>query len=276
VNDIVVECGNVLYQATLDRYIDGGEVPLEQLQLVWRNTTQPGSCDSRQHKELLDAVREANHRLPAGHHIRVLAGDPPIDWDKIHRPEDIVPFMGQRDRNFASVVEDQVLARHRKALLVIGAAHVLRQPISWASSSSPGTPTVTMLIESKYPHSAYVITPHDDFGDRNAELEPRLANWPKPSVMTLRDSWVGLLDAGVSFRSKIRRVGSDPSKVEDPFPGLRLRDLADGYLYLGPIASIHPVEFPHETGTAYARELDRRRSLEGGGPIPIAPAPVPQ
>src|SRR5580704_4843347 len=127
VNDIVVECCNVLYQATLDRYIDGGEVPLEQLQLVWRNTTQPGSCEPRQHKELLDAVREANHRLPAGHHIRVLAADPPIDWDKIQRPEDIVPFMDQRDTSFASVVEHQVLARHRKALLVIGAAHVLRQ-----------------------------------------------------------------------------------------------------------------------------------------------------
>jgi hypothetical protein len=273
VNDIVVECGNVLYQATLDRYIDGGGVPLEQLQLVWRNTTQPGSRDPRQHKELLDAVREANRLLPAGHHIRVLAGDPPIDWDKIRRPEDIVPFMGQRDTNFASVVEDQVLARHRKALLVAGAAHVLRQPISWASASSPGAPTTTMLIERKYPHSMYVITPHDDFGGRNGELEPRLANWPKPSVTTIRGSWVGLLDAGASFSGKVRRVGSDPSKVENPYPGWRLQDIADGYLYWGPIASIHEVEFPHETGSAYARELDRRRSLEGGGPIPIAPIP---
>jgi hypothetical protein len=206
VNDIVVECGNVLYQATLDRYIDGGGVPLEQLQLVWRNTTQPGSRDPRQHKELLDAVREANRLLPAGHHIRVLAGDPPIDWDKIRRPEDIVPFMGQRDTNFASVVEDQVLARHRKALLVAGAAHVLRQPISWASASSPGAPTTTMLIERKDPHSMYVITPNDDFGGRNGELEPRLANWPKPSVTTIRGTWVGLLDAGASLAEK--SVGS--------------------------------------------------------------------
>jgi hypothetical protein len=276
VNDIVVECGNVLYQATLDRYIDGGEVPLEQLQLVWRNTTQPGSCDPPQHKELLDAVREVNSRLPAGHHLRVLAGDPPIDWDKIQRPEDILPFMTQRDTNFASVVEEQVLARHRKALLVIGAAHVLRKPISWASSSSTSSPTITMLIESKYPHATYVVTPHDGFGDRNAELEPRLANWPKPSVTTIRGTWLGLLNAGVIFRGKIRRVGSDPSKVEDPFPGLMLQDIADGYLYLEPIASIRRLDFPHETGTAYARELDRRRNLEGGGPIPNPSVPRPK
>jgi hypothetical protein len=39
-NDIVVECGNRLYQDTLDRYISGEDVPTSKLQLVWRNTTQ--------------------------------------------------------------------------------------------------------------------------------------------------------------------------------------------------------------------------------------------
>jgi len=273
VNDIVVECGNPLYQGVLDRFIGGEEVAREQLQLVWRNTTQPGSCDPRQHKELLDAVREVNRRQPAGRRLRVLAGDPPIDWDKVQRAEDVAPFMMQRDTHFASVVIDQVLAKHHKALLVIGAAHVLRHPISWASAAPLPAPTITMLIEKQYPHSTYIIVPHDDFGDRNGELEPRLAAWPTPSLATLRRSWLGMLDAGVIFSGKIRRVGSDPSKVEDPFPGLKLQDIADGYLYLGTAASIRQVEFPRETGTAYARELDRRRGLLGGGRI--APLPVP-
>jgi hypothetical protein len=273
VNDIVVECCNPLYQGVLDRFIAGEEVATEQLQLVWRNTTQPGSCDPRQHKELLDAVREVNRGRPAGRRLRVLAGDPPIDWAKMQRPEDVAPFMMQRDTHFASVVIDQVLAKHRKALLVIGAAHVLRHPISWASPAQPPAPTITMLIEKQYPHSTYIIVPHDDFGDRNGELEPRLAGWSTPSLATLRGSWLGMLDAGVIFSGKIRRVGSDPSKVEDPFPGLKLQDIADGYLYLGPGASIRQVEFPRETGTAYARELDRRRGLLSGGRI--APLPVP-
>lgn len=274
VNDIVVECGNPLYQKTLDRYINGGDVPLEQLQLVWRNTTQPGACDPRQHKELLDAVREVNRRQPPKHRIRVLAGDPPIDWDKMQTPADVAPFMEQRDTHFASVVEAQVLARHHKALLVIGAGHVLKRPISWASSPVPTAPTVTMLIESKHPHSTFIIVPHDDFGDRNDELEPRLSNWPMPSLATLQGTWIGMLDAGLMFRGKLRRVGSDPSKPEEPFPGLKIQDIADGYLYLGAIASIHMVEFPHETGTAYPSELDRRRRLLGGGAVAIAPAPV--
>lgn len=41
VNDIVVECGNSLYQSVLDRYIAGDEVTLSEARQVWRNTTQP-------------------------------------------------------------------------------------------------------------------------------------------------------------------------------------------------------------------------------------------
>src|SRR5689334_17245364 len=36
VNDVVVECGNSRYQSVLDRYIAGENVPLAQVQKVWR------------------------------------------------------------------------------------------------------------------------------------------------------------------------------------------------------------------------------------------------
>jgi len=197
--------------------------------------------------------------------------------------------MTQRDSHFASVVEKEVLAKHRKALLVIGAGHVLKRPISWAGLTTPPDPTSTMRLERKYPHSVYVIVPHDDFGSRNAELEPKLGSWPRPSLVELRESWVGELDAGAIYQGKIRRVGSDPNREEDPFPGLKLRDVADGYLYLGPIASVQMVEFPQVTDPAYAKELERRSRLVSErmmraappgaavGPVPVsAPPPVPQ
>src|SRR3954452_10133213 len=41
VNDIAVECGNSRYQPILDSYLAGGDVPLSQVQRVWRDTTQP-------------------------------------------------------------------------------------------------------------------------------------------------------------------------------------------------------------------------------------------
>ena len=38
VDDIVMEFGNALYQKSVDRYIAGENVPIEQVQKAWRNT----------------------------------------------------------------------------------------------------------------------------------------------------------------------------------------------------------------------------------------------
>jgi hypothetical protein len=264
VNDIVIECGNPRYQDVLDHYTAGDSVPLNALQPAWRNTTQPGRCDPRQHKELLDAVREVNRHLPPSRRLRVLAGDSPIDWDRIHRPEDLRVFLSRRDIDFASVVEHEVLAKHRKALLVIGAAHVLRRPVSWRNTPTPPAPTVTMLLQRDFPGSTYVIAPHDGFGDRLAEFEARFAAWPRPALMPLKGTWLGSVPAGVLFSGNIRRVGADPRLVEDPYPDLRLEDLADAFLFLGPLSSLTRVEFPDPTpGPPYERELARRHRLMG-------------
>jgi hypothetical protein len=57
VNDVVVECGNSLYQSTLDRYIAGSEVPLPEVRQVWRNTTQPMCGVSAFYEELFPLIR---------------------------------------------------------------------------------------------------------------------------------------------------------------------------------------------------------------------------
>jgi hypothetical protein len=263
-NAVVVECGNPLYQADMDRYVAGGSVPMERLRLFWRNTTQPGQCDARQHKELVDAVREVNVRLPKDRRIRLLAGDPPIDWNRARSSADVAPFFGDRDTQFASVVEREVLAKHHKALLVVGSAHVLHRSPSLASSPQPSPPTVTTLIERSRPHSVFVIQPHDGFGDRTGDLEPQLASWPVPSLANVDGTWLGQLDAALIFRGSIRFFGPDLSRPPDPFSGLKLQDLVDAYLYLGPAASLRAVEIPPPSDSAYARELERRRQLLGG------------
>src|SRR5689334_9187287 len=85
VDDIVVEFGNAKYQDILDRFERGEDVPYESLKLVWQNTTQANpAADRPAHEEFFRAVRTANASLPPTHKIRVLAGDPPIDWDAVH------------------------------------------------------------------------------------------------------------------------------------------------------------------------------------------------
>lgn len=81
VNDIVVECGNSLYQPVLDRYIAGEAVPFSDVSKVWRNTTQLMCSTSGFFEQLFPLVRAINQKLPSGKRIRVLAGDPPVNWD---------------------------------------------------------------------------------------------------------------------------------------------------------------------------------------------------
>jgi hypothetical protein len=125
VNDIVVECGNVRYQPVLDRYITGEDVPFNEVQHVWRDTTVQQMCGaSGFYEQLYPLVRSLNQRLPATSRLRIVAADPPIDWSKIRSYEDLTPFF-DRDGSIASVMEREVLSKHRKALMLFGIFHLL-------------------------------------------------------------------------------------------------------------------------------------------------------
>ena len=91
VNDIEVEFGNSLYQPMLDRYIAGENVPFTEVQKVWRKTGQPASGASAFVEQFFPLVRALNQKRPPERRLRVLAGEPPVDWDQIksmdaHRP----------------------------------------------------------------------------------------------------------------------------------------------------------------------------------------------
>jgi hypothetical protein len=86
VNDVVVECGHSLYQPTLDRYIAGDDVRLSEVRQVWRDTTQPMCGVSAFYEELFPLIRNINRALSPEKKLRVLAGDPPIDWSRVKSP----------------------------------------------------------------------------------------------------------------------------------------------------------------------------------------------
>jgi hypothetical protein len=108
-----------------------------------------------------ESVREANAALPAERRIRVLLGDPPMDWENIRGKGDFRKWVVQRDSYPADLVRRQVLARNRRALLVYANGHLLRQEIltnndmsNWQAQS------IVSLIEA--PGGAPVFTVRTD------------------------------------------------------------------------------------------------------------------
>jgi len=131
---ILVEFASTAQQATLDRYIQGEEVPRAELQQIWKTTTQTnGVWDSPVYADFLAAVREANKKLPAGARVRVLAGDPPTGSEI------------DRDASAVSILREQVLDKGRKALVVYGAGHLFR------------TGGITKTLEAAYPGRTFVV-----------------------------------------------------------------------------------------------------------------------
>jgi len=192
VNDIAVECGNSLYQPVLDRYTAGEDVPFTEVRKVWRNTTQ-AMCDwSGFFEQFFPLVRAINQKLPPGKKLRVLAGDPPIDWDQVKDYHDRWKF--DRDASIASVMEKEVLSKHRKGLMLFGEFHLMHGQEKSAVS----------IYERDYPNLTFVISELGFFDtDLPALSSSPFVTWTIPSLTRVKGTWLGALDLGHFLPSQV-------------------------------------------------------------------------
>ena len=258
VNDIAVECGNALYQPILDRYIAGEQVPFFEVRKVWRNTTQPMCSTSGFFEQFFSLVRAINQKLPAGKRLRVLAGDPPIDWDQVKTWKDAEKFYLGREASITSVMEKEVLSKHRKALMLFGTFHLMHD-------SGPGS--AVSAYEKDYPNRTLVIS-HLAFFDlkSSAPSSDRFADWPVPSLAVAKGTWLGALDLTHFFPPPV--MFDDDCKVTTEFPKevqKPVEELVDAFLYLGPTDLQLREQMPADIAldSEFMAESQRRLSLQG-------------
>src|SRR5258708_25560039 len=236
INDVVVECGNSLYQLVLERYIAGEDVSLHEVRQVWRNTTQPMCGVSAFYEQLFPLMRRLNQRLSPEGRVRVLAGDPPIDWKTVTKAEDMYKF--NRDESIASVMKKEVLSQHRKSIKLIHTAHLFHRTMAI------GIQSAVAQYETTYPDVTLVIADHKGFGSNtpfakyNDEFEARMTSLPSPSlVLRLKGTWFGnLLDETYSsgVHVNMKRIGKDGKTESYNGPlenGNKFSTMADAYLY---------------------------------------------
>jgi hypothetical protein len=240
VNDIVVEFGNARYQDTIDRFTSGQPVDNADLRPVWRNTTQsPGQTwDSPVYEQFFRTVRAVNAPLPASRKIRVLLGDPPIDWPKITNRTELLAFAGpQRDTHPASLIHTQVLAKGRRALICYGMDHL----------THGGSLAGFLERAGQRPYLIADFAP--PAGDPGG-LAARFSRYPPDTVIPTAGTWLGSVDAGLFIPGQC---------------GSRVGSLIDAALYLGPPESLtaswwNPAIF---LDPAYWTELQHRNNLPG-------------
>ena len=277
VDDIVVEYGNSLYQKVVDRYIAGEDVPIEEVQKAWRNTMALGPV-SPVYPSLYEAVRLVNRQRAGKHQLRILLGDPYINWDNVKSREDVGPYLAHRDEFYATVVKDEVLAKHHRALLIEGWGHFLR--------SLEGPSFVEKDLRAAGATTFVILFGTNAVAGYN-DLDKRFDAWKVPALIPLKGTWVGNLSA-----MPVLTGGTAPT---DP-NSLKLQDTADALLYLGPRDTLTAVNMSRADleGTQYGREIARRLGIlfgqspnifpgatetpqfppgSGGPPPPLPPPP---
>lgn len=127
-NDVVIETASARYQDAIDRFVRGGDVERAVLRKAWEDHTVANSLGV-QAEELIQTVRAVNASLDANRTIRVIAGDPPIDWDNVTDPQESRRWIELRDSYPADLIRRQVLDRGRRALVVYGQNHLQRRQI---------------------------------------------------------------------------------------------------------------------------------------------------
>lgn len=278
VGNVVVEFGDASEQATVDRYVNGDDVPFNQLRRIWTDTAgafSPGEPVPLGLEDFFATIRAVNLKLPQSQRIKVWLGDPSVDWSRIHSFRDLMPFLGRRDEYFFSVLDQHVLRQRKKALVIIGLGHLFGPAAMNALNTR---------MNRQYPGEMAVVSPFLGYIEErcNERFDSDARSWPVPSLVgpVANSGLEGRLQmAGCSYMpaSQVAMMQS----MKGPPPGAHTlsgnappspREMlaanldvlsgrrADAILYLGPPSKLteSPMDPSSYLNLKYFEEADRR------------------
>jgi hypothetical protein len=221
ITDIVVEFGNAHYQEIADQFLLTDQpVAKADLQQIWRTASGNVLWDAPVYEQFFVTVRAINWTLPPSRRLRVLLGDPPFDpyaYDFASPDEKTLSVWLARDTHYAEVVEQEVMQKGRRALLIAGRYHLLRGLHAGRDSQELNAGT---QLAQHYPHKLFVVDLLALSSQHPLVGQARLDQWPRRSLVLLAGTWLG--DALRPTPFSISREASIYSKQ------------ADAVLYLGP------------------------------------------
>jgi hypothetical protein len=267
-NDIVIETASARYQDVIDRFVRGDDIAQSVLRKAWEDHTVPNSLGV-QAEELIRAVRVVNASVAEPRKLRVVAGDPPIDWDHIASRGDHARWIELRDSYPADLVRRQVLERGRRALVVYGQGHLQRRQVATNYDMSAWqAQTLVSLLERDHAARIFNIWTLN----RTVALPETIESSRAPSLALLRGTPLGTSDfaiyaGGGRFGLKAGRLVPIP---RGEWKVMRMEDQFDALLYLGSPASMTTAAVPKSLCTD-AEFLKRRidRLTRFGPPVEV-------
>jgi hypothetical protein len=201
--------------------VSGESIAPDALQRIWLDTTQQHVA-SLEVPELFTAVRALNSSAPPDRRLRILLGEPPIEWERLKTADEYKAWASQpassRDTFAAELVRRDVLSKNRRAIAFYGAGHFFRKVVSQS--------LVTILEGSQ----TKVFTIWTNAAFELASVQPDVETWPVPSLALIRGTVLGR--TGLS-----QYLGPNAGDVPPQWLA-PMEDQFDAVLYLGPLATI--------------------------------------
>jgi hypothetical protein len=264
VDDIVVEIGNARYQSLVDDYVSGKAVEESALAEAWLNTTVANQISAD--VEWFRLVRQINRTRPAARRMRILLGDPPIDWTKVHTREDHNKWLAQRDSFPAALIQTEVLAKERHALIVYGHLHFQRwQMVSNFFMDDWRAQTIVSLIERAGPTRVFTVW---SLADELTGAFPEAKSWPRPAFAAVGGTSLGQIDIARLYPNRPRMQivdGAMKPLAATAWAPLPIERQLDAVVYFGPSAEDERVERSSEpcSRPGFLKERLRRITLTG-------------
>ncbi len=269
VRNVVVEFGNASQQQTIDRYINGEDIPYAELRKVWGDTSYVGwfpTVTALGYLNFYAAVRIANGKLPVEDRIHVWLGGKPIDWSKIKTKDDLSKVVGgQADHYTADLIEQQILSKNKRALLIYGTFHFYDKG------------SLAEILRERHPGSLFVITPYTGFADRSCseQLEAGTVRWPLPALvgagqLALKQQALSANCHTLDASGFAEMTEPQRAKVRTDMDSQTEVLIGNALLYLAPAQTLtkSPMSPDLYLDPEFRKENDRRAALFGGQPDP--------
>ena len=265
VRNIVVEFGNASQQQTIDRYVNGEDIPYVELRKVWADTSYVGwfpTVTALGYLNFYAAVRAVNQTLPIGQRIHVWLGGKPVDWSKIKTKDDLSKSLGSEPEHYpADLIEEQILSKGSNALIIYGTFH-------FYDKGSLGD-----LIRQRHAGALSVITLYTGFDEKSCSdaFERTVLNWPRPAIAPGHGTeFEQRLDAsGCHFVDASNFAGmteSQKAQTRSEMQGHSSVIAGNLLLYLGPAETLtrSPLSPDLYLDPEFRKENERRAALFGG------------
>jgi hypothetical protein len=262
IDDIAVEFANARYQPLIDRYVAGSEVPTDSLALVWQDAIVPLAWDASVYPAFFRAVRTVNARLPKTRRLRVIALDPPIQWDSVRTAADIPRRWGYRDPVWFEILDREVIAKGHKALVIAGGLHVIRRdPVSSFREASLDRAGLGDAFAQRYAglaYSAYPVVGERGVGSLVKHWRPNMLAPVSGTTLGARSSHL-LMPGNLTVFTMVDGKRVPRVLEEKDYPPID--QLIDAVVYYGPDTLLAPVELAPYRDSVRVAELRRRSTV---------------